>query len=150
MLEAERKGEFTRGREVIRVVPTQDENPTQSSSSSGTGNQTQTPKSTGPFKLLLQDWKGTTVWGVETSNKRTGGEGKIGYPPAMNLGAKIMLKKGIMVARGMVLLREGENCVVLGGKVEGLDKAWKEGREERLRAKLKADNEAASRNRNGG
>jgi RecQ-mediated genome instability protein 1 len=32
----------------------------------------------------------------------------------------------------MVLL-EPERTVVLGGRIEGLDKAWREGREQRLR-----------------
>jgi len=49
----------------------------------------------------------------------------------MSIGCKIMLQKGCKVGRGMVLLEPGM-VVVLGGKIESLDKRWKEGREKAL------------------
>ena len=47
----------------------------------------------------------------------------------------------------MVLLEPG-GTVVLGGRIEGLDKVWREGREQRLRDQVKR--EADERNRAGG
>lgn len=131
-LERERKGEFSKGREVIRVIP-------ESSADDGVGGsatQQQAAsaqrdaaagKSNGPFKLLMEDIKGQRVYGFELKRVE-----KVGYPPVMSIGCKIMLKKGAKVARGMVLL-EPATVVVLGGKIEGLDKKWREGREKELR-----------------
>lgn len=139
-LEAERKGETTKGREIIRVVASAPEDDLGSTAGtqfaggavaagSSQGN------SKGPFKVLLQDWKGNKVYGFEM--RRTE---KIGYPPHMNIGCKVLLKKGTKVARGMVLLEPG--CAsVLGGRVEVLDKAWVEGREDRLRERVKREAE---------
>jgi RecQ-mediated genome instability protein 1 len=141
-LEAERKGEKVKGREVIRVLPTQDnENgstaSTQAISTPVTANAVIWSK--GPFKVLLQDMKGQKVYGFELKRVE-----KLGYPPGMNIGCKVMLKKGCKVARGMVLL-EPACVVVLGGKIEALDKAWREGREDRLREAVKKDEEGAGR-----
>ncbi|PBP26068.1 hypothetical protein BUE80_DR003037 [Diplocarpon rosae] len=122
-LESERKGEAVKGREVIRVVPADAEEqhlraPTQSQTGRG------------PLKLLLQDCTGATVWGFELSRVE-----KLGVPPVMGIGCKLLLKKGIKVARGMVLLEPGL-VLVFGGKIEGLEKAWREGREARLRREV--------------
>ncbi|TVY58717.1 RecQ-mediated genome instability protein 1 [Lachnellula cervina] len=141
-LEAERKGERVKGREVIRVLPTQEnENgstaSTQAIVSPAAANAVVSNK--GPFKVLLQDMKGQQVYGFEL--KRVD---KLGYPPGMNIGCKVMLKKGCKVARGMVLL-EPACVVVLGGKIEALDKGWREGREERLRLAVKKNEEAPGR-----
>ena len=129
-LESERKGETTKGREIIRVVPNEEnQNPsTASTQALGTqaGGQRQGGKE-GPYKLLMQDCKGTKVYGFELKRVE-----KIGYPPGMGIGCKLLLRRGTQVARGMVLL-EPERTVVLGGRIEGLDKAWREGREQRLR-----------------
>ena len=61
---------------------------------------------------------------------------KIAYPGsglgAMSIGSKILLRKGSKAARGMMLL-EPATTVVFGGKIEGLDKKWREGREQSLR-----------------
>lgn len=124
-LEMERKGEMTKGREVIRVVADTD-TPSPSTSTQNPAQST-TAKSCGPFKLLMQDCKGAKVYGFELKQVE-----KIGYPPIMNIGCKIMLKRGSKVARGMVMLEPG-STVILGGKIEGLDKAWREGREKTLR-----------------
>lgn len=125
---------MTKGREVIRVaaVPAEGESPSSASSqvvrSGNAGQGAPAPKvSNGPFKLLLQDVKGQKVYAFELKRVE-----KVGYPPTMSIGCKVMLKKGARVARGMVLL-EPETCVVLGGKIDGLDKEWRDGREKRLR-----------------
>jgi len=132
-LEMERKGELVKGREVVRVVVDTPDGPSSGStqgtaaaaSGNGPGNGTST--SSGPFKLLLQDVKGQRVYAFEL--KRVD---KIEYPPVMCVGCKIVLKRNSKVARGMVFL-EPELTVVLGGKIEVLDKAWRERREQTLR-----------------
>lgn len=134
----ERKGEMTKGREVIRVVNATPDNDLGSSASTQSIKPTSnssTTSSHGPFKLLLQDVKGQQVYGFELSRVE-----KINFPPTMNIGSKVMLRKGCKVARGMVLL-EPKTVVVLGGKIEVQDKAWREGREERLRDAVKDNKE---------
>ncbi|KAI6708039.1 hypothetical protein JHW43_009431 [Diplocarpon mali] len=128
-LESERRGEAVKGREVIRAVPA--DGAGAGDDDAGPGTQSlRTPPSRGPLKLLLQDCKGATVWGFELRNVE-----KLGVPPAMGIGCKILLKKGIPVARGMVLLEPG-SVLVFGGRIDGLDKAWREGREARLRREV--------------
>lgn len=102
--------------------------------------------SKGPFKLLLQDWKGGKIYGFELRKVE-----KVGYPPVMSIGCKVLLKGGAKVARGMILL-EPSSMAVVGGRVEGLDKAWVEGREKSLRERVKRDGEesAAAAARGGG
>ena len=100
--------------------------------------------SNGPFKLLLQDMRGQKVYGFELRRVE-----KVEYPPTMSIGCKFMLKKGAKVARGVVLLEPGV-CVVLGGRIEGLDKEWREGREKRLRDAVKEETRDGDRDRDGG
>jgi RecQ-mediated genome instability protein 1 len=135
LLEMERKGETVKGREVIRTIPALPDGEAPSSASTqALGTQAApAPKVGGPYKLLLQDLKGQKVYGFELSKVD-----KIGYPPMMGIGAKIMLKKGAKVARGMVLL-EPRSVMVLGGRIEGLDKGWREGREKALRDAVERD-----------
>ncbi|KAJ5033614.1 uncharacterized protein L3040_008726 [Drepanopeziza brunnea f. sp. 'multigermtubi'] len=137
-LEAERKGETTKGREVIRVVPAEPNGGEASQASAQAqlpnGNANVNANAKGPFKLLLQDWKGTTVWAFELKKVE-----RIAMPPAlgMGIGCKILLRRGTRVARGTVLLEPA--CVmVFGGRVEGLDSAWKAEREQRLRREVEA------------
>lgn len=126
-LEMERKGETAKGREVIRVVPpAEGENPI-TASAQGLNTQRDVGRSGGPFKLLMEDAKGQRVYGLELRKVD-----KVGYPPVLNIGCKVILKKGVKVARGMVLL-EPAAVVILGGKIEALDKSWREGREKALR-----------------
>ncbi|KAL2072463.1 hypothetical protein VTL71DRAFT_11806 [Oculimacula yallundae] len=133
-LEAERKGETTKGREIIRVVPAVEEGPssasTQFPATQNQQNASGDKASKGPFKLLMQDCKGTAVWGFELRKVE-----KIGMPPVMGIGCKILLRRGAKVARGIVLLEPGK-VLVFGGKIEGEDKAWREGREARLRREV--------------
>ncbi|KAG0647114.1 hypothetical protein D0Z07_6915 [Hyphodiscus hymeniophilus] len=132
-LESERKGESTKGRQVIRILPSiADEAPSTAATQVPAGaQQAAQMKSSGPFKLLLQDFRGAIVYGFDLHRVE-----KIGFPGtgngAMSIGCKILLKKGTKVARGMVLL-EPAFTVLLGGKIEGLDKGWREGREKSLR-----------------
>jgi RecQ-mediated genome instability protein 1 len=137
LLESERKGETTKGREVIRVVPNEDAQPS-SASTQAIGTQAQGGRDggkEGPYKLLMEDCKGQRCYGFELKKVS-----KIGYPPEMGIGCKVLLRKGSQVARGMVLL-EPERTVVLGGRIEGLDKAWREGREQKLRDLVKREAE---------
>lgn len=131
-LEMERKGEFAKGREVIRVVAESEDAGAVSSSSLSAQQGANAQRgaawtSNGPFKLLMEDIKGQRVYGFELKRVQ-----KVGYPPVMSIGCKVMLKKGAKVARGMVLL-EPATVVVLGGKIEAWDKSWREGREKDLR-----------------
>jgi RecQ-mediated genome instability protein 1 len=115
------RGETQRGREINRVVPAEAMSdgtaPVISSSSA----------SSGPHKLLLQDARGTRIWGMELRPIE-------GVKVGMSIGTKLLVKGGV-VARGMLLLEPG-GTKVLGGKIEGLDKPWKEGRKARLVAEL--------------
>lgn len=128
---------MTKGREIIRVVPGEDE---ENQNENGQGSSAVTQRvgqprslttSSGPHKLVLQDWKGQTVFGVEL--KRVG---KVGL--GMDVGAKILLREACKVARGVVLL-EPEKVVVLGGKVEILHKAWLGGRKKELREAIERE-----------
>jgi len=112
-LEAEERGETTKGREIIRVVPGEE------------GAEPEVQQSTGPHKLTLQDAQGTCVYGMELTNVN-------GIGLSMSIGTKLVLRD-IVVARGLLLL-EPKNVTVLGGKIEELHKKWKEGRKEVLKA----------------
>lgn len=109
LIEAMERGEKTKGREIIRDVPGEEgEN----------GVRVGAPLvglKGGPHKLLLEDWKGQRVYGMEI----------VGVPKVdlgMSIGTKILLKR-VIVARGMVLL-EPTTTVVLGGKIEALHEVW--------------------------
>ncbi|KAF7929888.1 uncharacterized protein EAE97_009485 [Botrytis byssoidea] len=147
-LEAERLGERTQGRSIIRLA---DESSSSSSSSftldlgssastqllpTQTQNKSSPSHFPGPFKLHLQDRTGATIYAFTTSLPASSPlQGKIGLPPKMNIGCKILLQRGTRVHRGIVRL-EGNTCIVLGGRVEGLDRAWREGWEGRLRESI--------------
>lgn len=77
-------------------------------------------------RLVLQDCRGQKIHGLELRRIDRIGVG------TLNIGEKMMLKKGAVVARGVVLL-EPDTCVVLGGKVEAWQKVWIEGRLARLK-----------------
>jgi RecQ-mediated genome instability protein 1 len=130
LLESERKGETIKGREVIRVVPADDAQPSSASTQAG-GSQAAIRQGyggkEGPFKLLMQDCNGQRIYGLELHKVQ-----KVAYPPVMGIGCKILLKRGSQIARGMVLL-EPDRTLVLGGQIKELDKAWREGWEQRLR-----------------
>lgn len=116
-LEAQERGEMTKGREIIRVVD--DESNTDPNHTS------ESAASAGPYKLLLQDAKGTKVYGFEIESV-TGVNVQ-----QMAIGAKLVLWD-VVVARGLVLL-EPKGVEVLGGKVEAWDKKWRGERKETLK-----------------
>ncbi|KAL8805614.1 MAG: hypothetical protein Q9182_001879 [Xanthomendoza sp. 2 TL-2023] len=122
-IEALERGEGTKGREIIRVTATEEEN----NDSEGVGK-----RGGGPHKLTLQDARGNCVYGIELTGIK-------GVELGMSIGCKMVVKNAV-VARGVVLMDPG-NTTILGGKIEGLHKAWKENR----KAELKAAIEAAER-----
>lgn len=151
-LEAIARGEQTRGREIIRLPTGNEEdeyaaegqlapsiaNGSDRSGAQGRGGPTASTNSTNAaikastHRLVLQDCKGQKLYGLELIRLD-----KIGIG-TLNIGEKILLKRGTVVARGTILL-EPTTCVILGGKVENWHKAWVEGRPARLREALGAD-----------
>lgn len=144
-IERVERGETTRGREIIRTV-TRDEggdvtvgnntstpgNPTAESNArpnqANNNNNSGTTTSSGPHRVILEDAHGTKVVSIELKRVEGVAIGK------MSIGAKLVIKNAV-VARGMLLLEP--NCAtLLGGKIESVDKAWNEGRKERLMAKI--------------
>lgn len=122
-IEAQERGETTKGREIIRVVP--DEDSTSTNSEGVLSNPAATSTSSGPHKLLLQDAKGTKIYGFELSPVHGVGVEKLA------IGAKLLLRN-VQVARGVAFL-EANGCEVLGGKVEAWDKKWRGERKEVLK-----------------
>lgn len=120
-IEANERGETTKGREVIRVV----EQANDDSSANAP-----TLKSRGPFKILLQDANGVKVYAFDLT-------GIDGLNTNTAMGAKLLLKN-FEVRRAVLMLQPG-NVQILGGKLDALDKAWKESRKDRLMKAAKID-----------
>ena len=128
-MEAAERGEGTKGREIVRTVPEEDDTGGTSATASALS---PSAKSTGPHKLLLQDSNGTMTYAFESN--------PIGWIDLdMNIGLKMLIKEA-SVARGVVLLQPSstEN---LGGKIESQQKAWREGRKARLTAAVETTDE---------
>lgn len=128
-IERVERGEAIRGREIVRTVNVGEDseaaaenNSNQNASGGGGGD------SNGPHRLILQDAAGTRAVGVEFAKVNGIGLGKLA------IGAKVVVRD-VTVARGLVMLTP-ESCVVLGGKIEGLDVQWREGRKERLLGRI--------------
>lgn len=123
------RGEAIRGREIVRTVNVGDDNEGMENGSSNSTGTAGAPSSSvssgsGPHRLILQDANGTKAVAIEM--QRIEGISLEKLP----IGAKILLRNAT-VARGMVLLNP--TCsTLLGGKIEALDKPWKEGRKARL------------------
>ncbi|KAH7394054.1 hypothetical protein DE146DRAFT_660609 [Phaeosphaeria sp. MPI-PUGE-AT-0046c] len=113
-IEAKERGETTKGREVVRVIEQENDDPSAAAAPT---------HSRGPFKLLLQDAKGLKIYAFDIT-------GIDGLNTSMSIGAKLLLRN-VDVRRAVVML-EPSNVQILGGKLEALDKAWKAGRKERL------------------
>ncbi|KAH7245972.1 hypothetical protein BKA59DRAFT_476869 [Fusarium tricinctum] len=136
-MEAVARGETTRGREVVRVTAEDDddnvvEGQTQTQRTAGARN-TAGPKPAGrnaTHRLVLQDCKGTKLYALELRRFDGIGVGKT------QIGEKILLKAGTIIARGMVLL-EPDKYVVLGGKIEAWQKTWLDGRLARLKEEIR-------------
>lgn len=125
-IEARERGEMTKGREVVRVIEQENDDPSAAV----------TPiHSKGPFKLLLQDAKGMKVFAIDL-------RGIDGLNTSMTMGAKLLLRQ-FDVRRGVIMLEPG-GVQILGGKLEALDSAWKDGRKQRLMKAAKDDGQAAT------
>lgn len=111
-IEAAERGETTKGREVVRVVPGEE------------GLSDPTGDSSGPHKLTVQDAKGTTAYAFEMATVQ-------GLGLNMNIGLKLLLTN-VTAARGVLLL-EPSCVVILGGKIDNLHKTWKDGRKDSLK-----------------
>lgn len=135
-LERVDRGEQMRGREIIRTV-TRDPGGGDMDAVANTGNSDSNSASVspnpdtsshGPHRLMLEDVKGTKVVSIELM--RVDGIAIEKIP----IGAKLLVKN-VTVARGMMLLEP--NCVtILGGKVDAMDKEWKEQRKAKLVERL--------------
>ncbi|OJZ86848.1 hypothetical protein ASPFODRAFT_33039 [Aspergillus luchuensis CBS 106.47] len=131
-IERVERGEAIRGREIVRTVNVGEdseaaaaaENNNNNNAAGGDGG----GDSNGPHRLILQDAAGTRAVGVEFAKVNGIGLGKLA------IGAKVVVRD-VTVARGLVMLMP-ESCVVLGGKIEGLDVQWREGRKERLLGRI--------------
>ncbi|KAI1210191.1 uncharacterized protein F4807DRAFT_72823 [Annulohypoxylon truncatum] len=142
-LEAVARGEQTRGREIIRL-PTGNEDGEDGGDDAPTQQQVATGRDAAPnanaaaaskgatHRLVLQDCRGQKAHALELRRVDRIGVG------TMNIGEKMVIKRGATVARGILLL-EPATCVVLGGKVEAWQKAWVDGRLARLREAVGAD-----------
>lgn len=119
-IEALERGEGTKGREIIRVPPSEDNAESNAALNRGGG----------PHKLLLQDVKGIRAYGIEL-------KGIEGVGLGMSIGTKMVLKNVIM-ARGIILL-EPATTTMLGGKIEALHKTWKDNRKAELKAAIEAN-----------
>ncbi|KAF2481461.1 hypothetical protein BDY17DRAFT_326149 [Neohortaea acidophila] len=121
-IEAQERGEMTKGREIIRVVAdestTDGEPGAQANTSTG---------ASGPFMFLLQDAAGTKAFAFDMSPMANVNMQKL------SIGAKLVLRD-LLVARGVVLLAPN-GVEVLGGKVEAWDTKWKAERKAALKGK---------------
>lgn len=123
-LEAQERGETTKGREIIRNIPGD------AAENSNLPDPTAADRSVGPHKLVLQDCKGLNIYAFEL-DKLDGLNVR-----SLSIGAKLLLKNAV-VARGVLMLRPA--CVdLLGGKVDVWDKAWRAARKDALRARAGA------------
>ncbi|ROW15751.1 hypothetical protein VPNG_02049 [Cytospora leucostoma] len=127
-LEAVERGERTRGREVIRLPVNSSGNGDDGDGNGavGGGQQQSASSRNATHRLVLQDCKGQKAFALELTRIPRISIG------TLNIGEKVLLRKGTVVARGMIML-EPSTCVFLGGKVEPWQKAWVEGRLARLK-----------------
>lgn len=131
-LEARERGEGTKGREIVRLADNaEDGNEPNGTARTATAAAAAAADASGPHKLLLVDAAGTRVYGFELAPVQGVGIERMG------IGAKLVLRNAV-VARGVVLL-EPRTTTCLGGKVEALDKPWREGRLARLKEAAKME-----------
>lgn len=123
-IERVERGEEVRGREIVRVV---DVDSSDARGGISPTNTAMTALNSGPHKYVLQDANGTKV--VAFDQERIGTmtlENK-----ACAVGMKLLLKKGCVVRRGLLMMRVAD-VKLLGGKIEAWDEAWKNGTKKRL------------------
>ncbi|KAK2003992.1 RecQ mediated genome instability protein Rmi1 [Colletotrichum falcatum] len=143
-LEAVARGEQTTGRRVVRLAATEEteyDNIDEISAPGAAGRggaatqqMQQQRRRNATHRLVLQDYKGQKVYAMELRRIE-----KIGIG-STNIGEKVMLKKGTVIARGTVLLEPGK-CVLLGGRIDAWQKAWVEGRMARLKEAVEGERE---------
>ncbi|KAJ5711690.1 hypothetical protein N7488_005846 [Penicillium malachiteum] len=134
-IERVERGESIRGREIVRTINVGEDAEAAENNGTGatgaTGNTNPSGSSgSGPHRLILQDSAGTKVVAIEMQRI----EGLT--LEKLSIGAKFLLRE-VTVARGMLLLDPG-CATLLGGKIEALDKPWKDGRKARLLEKISA------------
>jgi RecQ-mediated genome instability protein 1 len=127
-IERVERGEAIRGREIVRTIaigedPEASENNRTNNDAAGAASVSGN-SGYGPHRLILQDAAGTMVVGVEMQRVEGMALEKLA------IGAKLLLQNPT-VARGMVLLTP-RSVTLLGGKIEALDKPWRDGRKARL------------------
>lgn len=132
-IERVERGEAIRGREIVRTIAV-DENPEGSDNNNASNNGAALNASGssgyGPHRLILQDAAGTKAVGIEMQRLEGITLEKLA------IGAKLVLRNAT-VARGMVLLNPA--CAeLLGGKIEALDRALREGRKGTLLERITA------------
>ncbi|KAJ6085705.1 hypothetical protein N7499_005334 [Penicillium canescens] len=124
-IERVERGEAIRGREIVRTIAVGEDPEVSENNRSNNNNAVASGNSgSGPHRLMIQDAAGTVAIGVEMQRIEGIALEKLA------IGAKLLLRNPT-VARGMVLLTPG-SVTVLGGKIEALDKSWREGRKARL------------------
>ncbi|KAI9927713.1 hypothetical protein ASPWEDRAFT_173358 [Aspergillus wentii DTO 134E9] len=141
-IERVERGEAIRGREIVRTVNVGEDSEERANNNNAaiSGLHSVGSNSNGPHRLIFQDAAGTRAVAIEITRVKEIALDKL------PIGAKLLLRNAT-VARGMVLL--SPDCVtVLGGKIEAMDKAWKDGRKARLLARI-AEMDGAQQNRNG-
>jgi RecQ-mediated genome instability protein 1 len=125
-IEMGERGEFMKGKEVIRLVP-EEEGDEGGEGGPVAGRPKVVVAGTGPHKLLMEDAGGRGVYGIELQSVQ-------GIQVDMPMGAKMVLKN-VTVARGILLLTPA-NTLVLGGKVEALNQQYLANRKQVLNAAL--------------
>ncbi|EFQ27500.1 RecQ mediated genome instability protein Rmi1 [Colletotrichum graminicola] len=144
-LEAVARGEQMTGRRVVRLAATEEaeyDNIDESSAPAATGRGgtatqqvlQQQQRRNATHRLVLQDHKGQKVYAMELRRIERISIG------STNIGEKVMLKKGTVIARGTVLLEPGK-CILLGGRIDAWQKAWVEGRMARLKQAVEGGRE---------
>ena len=118
-IEAIERGEKTKGREIIRDIPEPNDE-----GGDAFGEAMRNQKSSGPHKLLLQDWKGQSLYGMEVSPVP-----KVGI--TMSIGCKIVVRN-LVLARGVAMLDAG-NTTVVGGEIRELNERWGRERKKMLK-----------------
>jgi RecQ-mediated genome instability protein 1 len=141
-IEQVERGETVRGREIIRNVNVDGGDDEGNEVRNGNNTASNHSATRGPHRLVLQDAAGTKVIALELTSIEGIASGKL------PIGAKMVLRNTI-VGRGMVLLTP-DTVTLLGGKIEGMDAAWRKTRKENLLARIEAiDGEQRERIANG-
>ncbi|KAJ5233575.1 uncharacterized protein N7469_005341 [Penicillium citrinum] len=133
-IERVERGEAIRGREVVRTIAVGEEDEGTENGGGRGNNQSNTNLSGGsgygPHRLILQDAAGNKSVAIEIQSVEGISLEKL------SIGAKMVLQNAT-VARGMILLNPS-SVTLLGGKIDALDRPWKEDRKKRLLERISA------------